>query len=826
MADGTALDLPPVHVPQSGVATVDVNVALAQAPVEVRAHLSTFGSAAIRYRHDWQGAVYATTSILDLPRSLEYSYPFIFPPGQGKAEKGVPASAVAVRDAANAQNYEGLWFRRTATSGGFLALANTSESVLGAEVAVSGLKTPVGRSISLPKHGTALIDLKDFFAGDDSHVGGITISHSGPPGALQLAGGLQDLTSGYSTNLPISIGKRAHGETGPRQLASAGLMANQQDPLLSFPDGLVFYPYAFFRNISSSDRTLRIAAYYMDNGHAKMLSLPDLVLRAGQVAELPVHDILASQLNVEGLNLTFAYNGEWGDIIAATGSTDATTNYVFPVVPQAVSPSGSKTSIDWLVSGGFDTMYTVWNPGSEAQDLLATLHFGTAGDVYRLPLHLDPYASAMIDIGELVRTQQLDQDGKTLPQDVGQGSLVLGSAAGAPEDLINVVFAGGIYNPRKATCGQTCETCNGFTGLGLDPASASLAVGGQQQYRFSFSWFDGTQHDVTNWSNWTSSQPSIAHVQTSGQTDPGLTDGEDPGGPVFVITVYGTPIPDNAGQICTPVGYLPPCPVTPQIEEQAPVTVLNVTVQSADITQDNITVVLSGPAGTTGSLIVKATGSNGQTPVDPVGNGTYGPGTYTFSFNPNFIPIGEYTTVTAIWTVSGTNVTGTLAYHFKVLGTYVQTQYNSPAESTCSGSATPVTVWTAPSCASAPGSMLSGFTFRLTNPKGGTGSGHSISYNDVHYEAYCTTPSTTDFRRNFTITGTLGPLNNSTVAANDQSELYAAGTRVYIIGEGVKTVTDRCGNGCVDITHLDNYTTNTACSGVPSLPNALTIRLY
>jgi hypothetical protein len=218
-------------------------------------------------------------------------------------------------------------------------------------------------------------------------------------------------------------------------------------------------------------------------------------------------------------------------------------------------------------------LYTLWNPASEAEDLLATLHYGTAGAAYKMPLHLEPYASQMIDIGELIRTRALDQDGNTLPLDAGQGSVVLSSPAAAPEDLINVVFAGGIYNPRKATCGQTCEVCNGFTGLNLDPANASLAVGGQRQYRFSYTWFDGSQHDVTNSSNWSSSQPSIASVQTTGQTDPGLTDGQDPGGPVFVVTVYGTPIPENVGQICTPPGFLPPCATAPQIEASGSATV-------------------------------------------------------------------------------------------------------------------------------------------------------------------------------------------------------------------------------------------------------------
>jgi len=37
----------------------------------------------------------------------------------------------------------------------------------------------------------------------------------------------------------------------------AGMMVNQQDPLLNFPPGATFFPYAFYRNIAAVDRTLR-----------------------------------------------------------------------------------------------------------------------------------------------------------------------------------------------------------------------------------------------------------------------------------------------------------------------------------------------------------------------------------------------------------------------------------------------------------------------------------------------------------------------------------------------------------------------------------------
>lgn len=53
----------------------------------------------------------------------------------------------------------------------------------------------------------------------------------------------------------------AAGDVALHQYASAGMMTNQQDPLLNFPPGLTFYPYAFYRNIAASDRTLHFAVY-------------------------------------------------------------------------------------------------------------------------------------------------------------------------------------------------------------------------------------------------------------------------------------------------------------------------------------------------------------------------------------------------------------------------------------------------------------------------------------------------------------------------------------------------------------------------------------
>jgi hypothetical protein len=68
------------------------------------------------------------------------------------------------------------------------------------------------------------------------------------------------------------------GSVAPRQYGGAGIMVNEQDPLLGFPSGLKFHPFAFFRNIASKARTIHSTVYFMEGRAAKGVALPDLTL--------------------------------------------------------------------------------------------------------------------------------------------------------------------------------------------------------------------------------------------------------------------------------------------------------------------------------------------------------------------------------------------------------------------------------------------------------------------------------------------------------------------------------------------------------------------
>lgn len=270
-----------------------------------------------------------------------------------------------------------------------------------------------------------------------------------------------------------------------------------------------------------------------------------------------------------------------------------------------------------------------------------------------------------------------------------------------------------------------------------------------------------------------------------------------------------------------------------------------ITITSADISQDQVVLQLKGDLPTTGVLDLRMTGASGAEPVYVLTTGdTYGPGQETIPFDQGGLQsdsgnFGEYQQLVAKWTPGNGNATNTYTYHIKVLGVYKQTQYNTPNESTCSGSPTGVTMWSS-SGSGFSGAVLSGFDSRVTNSKGGTGSGISIFFGGVQQEQTYSSGSG-DLRRCASINGSIGSLGDSTIAVchgrvsgalvNDP-DLYVSGRSVYIRGEGVKTVADACVACCSDPvvtgshSHFDNYTTDGACSGIPSLPSALSVILY
>src|SRR5579875_1550563 len=571
MADGTPYLLPAVHLNSSGVSTVNINDALQKTPESILPHISSFGSASVSYKYDWQGVVYAQMSMLDIPRSLQYSYPFMFPMSTMPNMAGMQETK-QTKPSAGPTALEGLIWSYSSHSKVFLSFANTSKKDIDVRLSVLGEdgEETESRSVIVPAMNTVLQELKPGRMDDAdenirSRAGGVRIKFNGDPDNLNVFGGIEDDEHGYSANVPINEVVKG-GSVTTVAFASPGVMVGKQDAMMGFPEHLRFEPYAYFRNVSDTPVELSGKVYY---GTAQSAPLPALTLPPHQSRRLPLKEVIGS-LGVNGsVTLTFSYRGPQSALLVADGSVDQSGNYVFEAEARTTAETASKSSIYWTMSNGFDTMYSFWNPSEQAEDLLLNFHYAP-GKTYSLPVHLDGHTQSMIDLKQVAMQGTPDVHGQMLPMTATSGALVITGASGDVRDTINLAISSGIYNPVTATCGYGCETCNGCTNFGVSPDPAYIGFGQNYQLNSYCVWEDGTEPDYTGSSDWGSNDTSIVTVQNSPQW--GLAYGQSPGDTSSSASFYA---PANMGQICAPLP-LPQC----QNTNAAPSTPVNVVVPS------------------------------------------------------------------------------------------------------------------------------------------------------------------------------------------------------------------------------------------------------
>jgi hypothetical protein len=76
------------------------------------------------------------------------------------------------------------------------------------------------------------------------------------------------------------------------------------------------------------------------------------------------------------------------------------------------------------------------------------------------------------------------------------------------------------------------------TALNITPTNPDIKVGGAQAFTATATYSDNSTGDVTSSASWTSTVPSIATIQTTGQASPGLASGIS-GGPTDIIAQFG-----------------------------------------------------------------------------------------------------------------------------------------------------------------------------------------------------------------------------------------------------------------------------------------------
>jgi hypothetical protein len=557
MADGTEYGLPAVNLDPAGVAVLNINSALQNAPSNILPHLSTYGSVGIRFKWLWAGAVTAAVRSGDDVRSLVY----VTRPHADTMKVNDPAAIQS------AQTLEGMWWQQEPGVSGFMTLTNTSQNAITANLQVfnsAGTNAVTAdQSVALAPHNTTMVDLTALWGQLPSVIpqGGVRVSYTGVRDAVVVEAGLEDGVKGYSHTLKMrpvqganaSAATAAQGSTptaAPPQtvnLDSTGIMVGTQDSNMQFPEGTKFSPYLVFRNMTDASLPVQLTVNYSTGGTPANISVGNLTLPAQGIQQVNLTAMLAGVglASYNGyLNLRTSFVGNPTDILEESGSLDQTNSYVFEAPPTMEGAGRGEISPFWNASGDTDTMYNFWNYSAKDEDLILTLYY-QAGQ-YKLPIHLAANASLTISIASLIKSGQPDAAGNTIPITTVQGSSKLTGPSGTDMDLIHVSMHSAIFNVRTGTCFCECNFCNYVCLACTQPSPTVLGIGDVVLLCPFVVLYDACCCNLLGQMDWDTSSgySSVATIDGGGNVT-GVGAGE-----TFFTGTSTQTFPRNAGEMC------------------------------------------------------------------------------------------------------------------------------------------------------------------------------------------------------------------------------------------------------------------------------------
>jgi hypothetical protein len=430
--------------------------------------------------------------------------------------------------------------------------------------------------------------------------------------------------------------------------------------------------------------------------------------------------------------------------------------------------------------------------------------------------------------------QKPDLKGNKVPAGATDGSVVWTRLDHVPVMGRLVV----LQRHKRMASNYDCYICDcdpDFYDLDVDPATIALLVYESILFEGE-AWFrehcNGYQWPYYVDASWQSLNPPVATI-----TSTGTATGQS-GGTATIKALYR----DN--YYTYDYVRIECIPHERELAAYGTANVISVQVTSVDLPSDQVKVTLSGPSGASGQLVVTWNGPSGNAAID---NNTRGVGSYTFNPPLGNLVTGQYSGVTAQWTANGVTATGSKTYNFNVLGTWRHSQYNTPTESSCSGSSSPAYEVNVTTCAYQTGNLILQFinqawlngSGKTTNPYYGYYTEQNAQYciNHGYLPGDASGKSFAFEPRIIPYCGSSYSLGTSTLAWNFSSSTLVCGDQVLIVGYGsspgtVKTVADKCADvsqnpkGCTS-TQLDNYSSVAACDphSIIDLGNFRTIRL-
>jgi hypothetical protein len=248
-----------------------------------------------------------------------------------------------------------------------------------------------------------------------SRLGGISVTHEGPSGAVLARGFAREVTTGYSLAVqfsdPQGAKSSAYQGAGLR-LGTAGVES--------------LTPVAVAYNVGAADLTVTgRLPYTLADGSTAEVSLPEVCLSPGAAREINV----AAAMNAAGVpsgvsaaGLEFEYSTEPGSVQMTAFSVDGNQLFRVPMWDVQAQKSGTG-GYPWHIEGNSSTYICLKNTTDQPQEYTFQMSF--EGGFYVLGVKsIAPRQTLAMDLRALRDGQVPDVYGHTIPATANRGQVM------------------------------------------------------------------------------------------------------------------------------------------------------------------------------------------------------------------------------------------------------------------------------------------------------------------------------------------------------------------------------------------------------------------
>src|SRR6266545_375824 len=412
---------------------------------------------------------------------------------------------------------EGVWWRPDGGSEIRLALSNTSSSPLTVNLTASGngLGDLDSVHLALGPHETRVLNTEKNDGGEKlrlhGNFGGISITHSGSPGALVARGFVQEPTTGFSDVIEFSDPKKATTARLDGAGLRIGAVANQR-----------LSQIAVVRNISSDAVTTvsgRIP-YTLTDGSQGAANLKEFRLSPGEVREINLRPTILGAIRhkeVASAGLEFVYRGNPGSVIASALSVSSDHNHVFRMPMRDATIQSSSTGIyPWRMDGASSPFVYIKNVTDSPKQF--TMRISFEGGSYTLGLMSVPGGQTMVyDVRSLRDSQRPDVNGNVIPVSVSEGKVHWSIQDSGIKNLIGRLEQVDTANGLSMTiaCGICCPDSDYYNWI--SPGNVTGFIGDTQQFTH-FRQLRNCFGDITTSEdhspNWSCDNTSVATIDS------------------------------------------------------------------------------------------------------------------------------------------------------------------------------------------------------------------------------------------------------------------------------------------------------------------------